>query len=63
MNAYQQLYTRLFALIMARQPGEPEPPECDELRRQMDAMPGDKQKTSWGIEVGTKLYQKAVYGD
>lgn len=62
MNAYQQLYERLFRLVMARKPGESEPPECDELRRKMDALPGtDQQKTTWGTAIGTKLYREAAH--
>jgi hypothetical protein len=64
VNEYQRLYERLFSLIMARRPGEPEPPECDEIRRRMDALPGgNAQKTAWGVEVGHVLYRKAVYGN
>ena len=61
MNEYQRLYQRLFALIVARQPGEPEPAECDDIRRKMNALPGsNEQKTAWGVQAGTPLYRKAI---
>ena len=46
---------------MARKPGEPETPEFDEMRRKMDRLKGsDKEKMKWGIEIGTRLYEKEI---
>lgn len=59
-DCYQKLYKDLFGLIMG---GQAFSTGADELRRGMDAMPGqDEQKVAWGHEIGAELYNRRVYG-
>ena len=58
MAEYQRLYTLLFGYIFS---GRGDGPEANDLRRQMEELPGrGSDKSAWGQDVGRPLYEKAI---